>query len=51
MERLLFNHQMKKLTLKECLYLLNEKNYEKDLQDFKKWFNELNYKDIKIWEK
>ena len=36
MERLLFDKPGGKLSLKECLYLLNEKNYEKNLQDFKK---------------
>ena len=39
---------MKKLSFKECLYLLNEKNYEKDLQDFKDGFSELKEKDIKF---
>ena len=48
MERLLFDHPMKKLSFKECLYLLNEKNYEKDLQDFKDGFSELKEKDIKF---
>ena len=48
MERLLFNQPMGNLSLKECLYLLNEKNYEKELKDFKKGFNELNKKDLKF---
>ena len=48
LEMLLFNQKIGKLSLKECIYLLNEKNYEKSLQDFKKGFNELNDKDLKL---
>ena len=50
MERLLFDKPKGKLSLKECLYLLNEKNYEKSLKDFKDGFSELKDKDI-IFEK
>ena len=46
MEMILFDRKIYKLTLIECLYLLNEKNYEKNLQDFRKGFNELNIKDL-----
>ena len=34
--------------MKECLYLLNEKNYEKNLQDFKDGFSELKDEDIML---
>ena len=48
MERLLFDKPVGKLSLKECLYLLNEKNYEKNLQDFKDGFSELKDEDIML---
>jgi len=41
MEMILFNYRIIKLSLKQCLYLLNLKNYEKSLQDFRKGFKEL----------
>ena len=47
-ERLIFNGIVKKLTLLECLYLLNEKNYEKSLIEFREGFNELKIKDMKF---
>ena len=47
-ERLIFNRIVKKLTLLECLYLLNEKNYEKSLIKFREGFNELKIKDMKF---
>ena len=46
MEMILFNCRINKLSLKQCLYLLNLKNYEKSLQDFRKGFNELNREDL-----
>ena len=46
MEVILFNRKIYKLSLIECLYLLNEKNYCKSLQDFRKGFNDLNYEDL-----
>ena len=48
MERLLFNQPLKKLSLLECMYLLNEKNYSKSLNEFKEGFNECREEDIKI---
>ena len=51
MERLLFNQPIRKLTLKQCMYLLNLKNYGKSLKEFKEGFNELNIKDLKIEDK
>ena len=36
------------MNVKECLYLLNEKNYDKSLADFRKGFDELNIKDLRI---
>ena len=48
MEALLFNHKIYKLNLLECLYLLNEKNYDKKLEDFRKGFNELNSKNLRF---
>ena len=48
MEVLLFNRKLYKLTLLECLYLLNERNYDKKLEDFRKGFNELNAKDLEF---
>ena len=47
MERILFGRILNDLTLKQSLYILNEKNYEKSLNEFRKEFFELkeeNYK-------
>ena len=46
MEMILFNYKIRQLSLKQCLYLLNLKNYEKSLQDFRKGFNELIKEDL-----
>ena len=46
MEMILFNYRIRKLSLKQCLYLLNLKNYDKSLQDFRKGFNELIREDL-----
>ena len=48
MEVILFDHKIYKLSLIECLYLLNEKNYEKSLQDFRKGFNQLKTDELKF---
>ena len=48
MEMILFNRKIYKLNLLECFYLLNEKNYEKSLFDFRKGFNESNIKDLQF---
>ena len=48
MERLLFNQSLNKISLIECMYLLNEKNYSKSLSEFKEGFNECREEDIKI---
>ena len=50
MEKLLFNQKIKRISIKQCIYLLNEKNYEKSLPEFKKGFNELKKEDLKIDE-
>ena len=46
MEILLFDRKIYKLSLIECLYLLNEKNYNKNLQDFRQGFHDLNINDL-----
>ena len=51
MERLLFNKTIKKLSLIECLYLLNIKNYEKSLSEFKEGFYEIKQEDLMFDEK
>ena len=50
MKKLLFNQKIKRISIKQCMYLLNEKNYEKSLPEFKKGFNELKKEDLKIDE-
>ena len=47
-ERLLFGHPIHKLTLLQCLYLLNEKNYNKTLIKFRNGFNKLESDDLKF---
>ena len=48
LEMLLFNRRLRKITLEESMYLLNERNYDKNLDDFRSGFNELKGEDIKI---
>ena len=48
LEMLLFNRKERRITLEESMYILNEKNYEKSLEDFRTGFNELKEEDIKI---
>ena len=48
LEYLLFNKILNKLNLKEILYLLNEKNYDKSLIDFREGFEKLDKEDLKI---
>ena len=50
MEIILFNCKICKLSLIQCLYLLNEKNWNKNLQDFRRGFNELSKEDLIIDE-
>lgn len=50
MERILFNQTIRKLSLVESLFLLNEKNYENSLIDFRRKFNELKIEDITFTE-
>ena len=41
MEKILFGRVLNNLTLRQALYILNEKNYEKSLNQFRKGFLEL----------
>ena len=47
MERVLFGRVLNDLTLRQSLYILNEKNYEKPLSQFRKEFFELKEEDCK----
>ena len=47
MERILFGRILNDLTLKQSLYILNEKNYEKSLNVFRKEFFELKEENCK----
>ena len=47
-EILLFGKQVTEINIKQVLYLLNEKNYEKGIIEFKKGFNELKDSDLDI---
>ena len=38
------------MTLPECMYILNEENYNKSLKDFRDDFNEINSYPLKIVE-
>ena len=38
-ERLLFNHCLYRMTLSENIYILNENNYNKSIEDFREDFN------------
>ena len=42
LERLLFKRVLYRMTLPECMYILNEKNYNKSLEDFREDFNGIN---------
>ena len=46
MEIALYGRIIKKFSLGEALYVLNEKNYEKSLEDFRKGFMELSDLDL-----
>ena len=48
LEYLLFNRELKDINLGEILYILNEENYEKSLNDFRIGFQKLDKKDLKI---
>ena len=48
LEYLLFNKILKQLNLSEILYILNEKNYDKSLIDFREGFEKLDKEDLKI---
>ena len=48
LERLLFKRILYRMSLSECIYLLNEKNYDKSLEDFRDDFNEIKEIDIEI---
>ena len=50
LERLLFKRVLCRMTLPECIYILNEKNYDKSLEKFRDDFNELNNVISKIEE-
>ena len=48
MELILFGKVIKHLSYEEVLYILNEDNYNKSLEDFRKGFSRLNDKDLTI---
>ena len=48
LELALFGRIIKKLSYGEVLYILNENNYNKSLEDFKKGFMQLSDQDLKI---
>ena len=48
MELLLFGSEIYQINIKQALYLLNEKNYEKGILEFRKGFIELNDCDLDI---
>ena len=50
LERLLFKRVLYRMTLPECMYILNEENYNKSLKDFRDDFNEINSYPLKIVE-
>ena len=41
LERLLFDRCLYRMTLSECMYILNEKNYEKSLEKFREDFDDI----------
>ena len=50
LERLLFKRVLYRMTLPECIYILNENNYNKSLENFREDFNEINNCPPKIEE-
>ena len=50
LERLLFKRVLYRMTLPECMFILNENNYNKSLEDFREDFNEINNCPSKIIE-
>ena len=48
MEKILYDRKIYQLSLIECLYILNENNYNQSLSDFRNGFNELNLKDLQF---
>ena len=48
MELILFGKGINQLSYEEVLYILNEDNYKKSLEDFRKGFSRLNDKDLTI---
>ena len=48
LEMLLFNRRVRRITLAESMYILNERNYAKNLDDFRAGFNEPKEEDLKI---
>lgn len=46
LKRLLFNNTLRSLTLAQSLYILNERNYNKSLEEFRKGFNETKIEDL-----
>ena len=50
LERLLFKRVLYRMTLPECMFILNENNYNKSLEDFREDFNEINNCPSKIVE-
>ena len=50
-ERLLFNRCLYRMNLAECLYILNENNYNRTLEEFREGFNEIDNNNLKIDQK
>lgn len=50
-EILLFDRKVYNLNLLECMFILNENNYNKNLEDFRRDFNELKREDLQLNEK
>ena len=48
LERILFNRCLYRMNLAECLFILNEKNYNKTLEEFREGFNEIKVEDLEI---
>ena len=48
LERLLFDRCLYRMTLFECIYILNEKNYDKSLEKFREDFNDIKENDLLI---
>lgn len=48
LESLLFKRCLYRMTLSECIYILNEKNYYKSLEEFREDFNDIKQKDLVI---